>query len=75
MTDVLGYGLMVLGIGIPASISIAKMVPDRSNGNGELRRITAMVARLEERSKAHAEDIQRIQSLLDSLVASLNKRK
>lgn len=74
--DMIGYGLMVLGIGIPAAVSIAKLA-DKSkskNGNGEMRQVLSTVARLEERSLQQAENIRQIHNKVDSVITRLDKK-
>lgn len=74
--DMIGYGLMVLGIGIPAAVSIAK-ISDKSkhqNGNGEMKKVLSSVARLEERSLQQADNIRHIHSKLDSVINRLDKK-
>ena len=78
--DMIGYGLMVLGIGIPAAVSIAKIGNNKharhiTPGNGEMRKLLATVARLEERSLQQAESIRGIHHQLESVISRLDKKR
>ena len=71
--DTIGVGLTVLGIGAPIAVSIAKFVPSRPSGNGELARILSAIARLEERSNQQHDQIARLTERVDTLVDRLKK--
>ena len=75
----IGIGLTVFGIGIPAALAIAKMVPQKSGAsNGELRRIveqlgtlSAALSRLDERSKNHGQSIMELNKRIDVVLEKL----
>jgi phosphoglycerate dehydrogenase-like enzyme len=72
----IGVGIAVLGIGVPAAVGIAKLVPPRNGRpNGELREIHQQlsgmgitVARIDERVNAHAANLKAVSRRLDTMV-------
>jgi len=72
-----GVGLTVLGIGMPATVAILKLVPTKNGANGDMKRIfdklerlNTTVARMDERTKQQAKEIIHLTERLDAFIDS-----
>tara|TARA_Y100000310_G_C20085633_1_gene535907 strand:+ start:171 stop:413 length:243 start_codon:yes stop_codon:yes gene_type:complete len=78
--DMIGVGLAVLGVGVPAAVALAKIVPAKNGAsNGELNRLNerigkvgSAISRLDERSGYHSTQIAELNSRVDTLIQHLN---
>ena len=74
-----GIGLTVFGIGLPAAVAIMKLTPSKPGAsNGELRSIikqlgvlSSSLSRLDERSKNHGQSIAELNKRIDVVLEKL----
>ena len=77
MESMVGVGLAVLGIGMPATVAILRLVPARNGSNGDMRRIfdklerlNTTVARMDERTEQQAKEVAHLTERLDAFIDS-----